>query len=191
MNAVILLATLKATGLSNTETLSEFLQDKMKAEQIDVEIIKLVDHNIPPGTYSNMGAGDDWPGILKKIMAADIVIFATPIWWNNMSSLMQRVVERLDELHDYLMQGKPSGLEGKAAGIVITGDSDGAQSIIASLANFLNAIGLELPPYSTLSVLWDGHAKGKDTPREKLIEKYEKDYAKTAEKMIGQLKAAV
>jgi len=191
MNAVILLATLKATGLSNTETLSEFLQDKMKAEQIDVEIIKLVDHNIPPGTYSNMGAGDDWPGILKKIMAADIVIFATPIWWNNMSSLMQRVVERLDELHDYLMQGKPSGLEGKAAGIVITGDSDGAQSIIASLANFFNAIGLELPPYSTLSVLWDGHAKGKDTPREKLIEKYEKDYAKTAEKMIGQLKAAV
>ena len=191
MNAVILLATLKATGLSNTETLSEFLQDKMKAEQIDVEIIKLVDHNILPGTYSNMGAGDDWPGILKKIMVADIVIFATPIWWNNMSSLMQRVVERLDELHDYLMQGKPSGLEGKAAGIVITGDSDGAQSIIASLANFLNAIGLELPPYSTLSVLWDGHAKGKDTPREKLIEKYEKDSAKTAEKMIGQLKAAV
>jgi hypothetical protein len=38
---------------------------------------------------------------------------------------------------------KPSGLENKKAGIIITGDSDGAQSIIA---NLFNAVGLELPP---------------------------------------------
>jgi hypothetical protein len=82
---------------------------------------------------------------------------------------------------------KPSGLENKKAGIIITGDSDGAQSIIASLANFFNAVGLELPPFATLSVLWEAQAKGKDTPREKLLEKYEKDYASTADKMISQL----
>ena len=41
---------------------------------------------------------------------------------------------------------KLSGLQNKKAGIIITGDSDGAQSIIASLANFFRALGLELPP---------------------------------------------
>ena len=45
---------------------------------------------------------------------------------------------------------KPSGLENKKAGIIITGDSDGDQSIIASLANFFNAVGLELPLFATL-----------------------------------------
>jgi hypothetical protein len=79
---------------------------------------------------------------------------------------------------------KPSGLENKKAGIIITGDSDGAQSIIA---NLFNAVGLELPPFATLSVLWEAQAKNKDTPRQELLEKYEKDYASTADKMISQL----
>ena len=184
---MILLATLKREGLSNTETMSEFFAGRLAGRGVEVETVKLVEHQILPGTYSDMGEGDEWPRILERILAADIVIFATPIWWNNMSSLMQRVVERFDELHDHVMGGKPSGLENKKAGIIITGDSDGAQSIIASLANFFNAVGLELPPFATLSVLWEAQAKGKDTPREKLLEKYEKDYASTADKMISQL----
>ena len=187
MKALILVATLKKEGLSNTQTLSEFLATKMRAEKVDVEMVRLAERSILPGTYSNMGEGDQWPQILESVLAADIVIFATPIWWNNMSSLMQRVVERLDELHDRVMNGDPSGLEGKAAGIVITGDSDGAQSVIASLANFFNAIGLNLPPFATLSVLWSGQAKGKNTTRDELLAKYENEYAKTADKMIKQL----
>ena len=187
MKALILVATLKKEGLSNTQTLSEFLATKMRAEKVDVEMVRLAERSIPPGTYSNMDDGDQWPQILESVLAADIVIFATPIWWNNMSSLMQRVVERLDELHDRVMNGDPSGLEGKAAGIVITGDSDGAQSVIASLANFFNAIGLNLPPFATLSVLWSGQAKGKNTTRDELLAKYDNEYAKTADKMIKQL----
>jgi multimeric flavodoxin WrbA len=115
MKATILLATLKQTGLSNTATLCEFLAERMQRAAITCETIKLVDHNIPPGTYSNMGPGDEWPRILDKILASDILIFATPVWWSNQSSLMQRVIERLDELHDHILEGKPSGLEGKVA----------------------------------------------------------------------------
>ena len=33
-----------------------------------------------------------------KVLASDILIIATPIWWSNQSSLIQRVIERLDEL---------------------------------------------------------------------------------------------
>jgi multimeric flavodoxin WrbA len=189
MRAVVLIATLKREWMSNTETLASFLAERMRGRGIEVKMIRLVDSNIPPGTYSDMGEGDEWPAILSDIMDAEIVVFATPIWWNNMSSLMQRVVERLDELHDHVMRGEPSGLEQKRAGIVITGDSDGAQSVIAMLANFFNAVGLNLPPFATLSVLWDRQAKGKNPTREELLEKYKKEYASTADKMIVAMSA--
>ena len=187
MKATILLGTLKHSGLSNTQTLCEFLARRMEREDIRCEIIKLVDHGILPGTCSDMGKGDAWPAILKKVLASDIVIFATPIWWGGQSSEIQRVIERLDEIHDDILADKPSPFEGKAAGIVITGDSDGAEHVIGNISNFFNAIGLLIPPYATLSVLWDKQAKDKKTPKKTLLEKYESDYADTADKMIRQL----
>lgn len=187
MNATILLATLKKTELSNTETLCEFLAGRMERAGIQCRTVKLVDHEIPPGTYSNMGAGDEWPGILAHMMESDIIVFATPVWWSNHSSLLQRVIERLDELHDYVMEGQPSGLEGKTGGIVVTGDSDGSQSVIGNLCNFFNGVGLLIPPYASLTVLWDRQAKGANPTREELLEKYEKDYGGTADRMIQQL----
>ena len=187
MKAIILLGTLKREGLSNTEVLSDFLANIFRQKDIECTILKLVDYNILPGTYSNMGPGDDWPGILQQLLLADIIIFATPIWWNNQSSEIQKVIERLDELHDEVLAGKPSRLDGKVGGIVITGDSDGAQHIIANLGNFFNAIGLALPPYTTLSVLWEKQAKGVKTTREELLQKYEDAYKSTAEKMMNQI----
>ena len=122
-----------------------------------------------------------------KVLDSDIVILATPVWWGNQSSEIQRVVERLDELHDKVMEGEPSALEGKVGGVVITGDSDGAEHIIGNLCNFFNAVGLLIPPYATLSVLWERQAKGKEPTKEELLGKYESDYAETADKMIRQL----
>lgn len=187
MKATFLLGTLKKSGLSHTETLCEFLAGRMKTKGIETAIVKLATHEIPPGTLSDMGDGDEWPEILRAALASEIIIFATPIWWSNQSSLIQRVVERLDELHDQILAGKRSGLEGKAGGIVITGDSDGAQQVIGNLCNFFNAIGLLIPPYATLSVLWERQAKSADPSKEELLEKYESDYSGTADRMIEQL----
>lgn len=184
--AVILLGTLKKEGMSNTQVLSEFLVSRMESKKIECEIIRLVDFNILAGTYSDMGAGDEWSGILKKILAADIVIFATPVWWGSQSSETQRVIERLDELHDEILKGKKSRLEGKVGGIVVTGDSDGAEHIIGNISNFFNAVGLLLPPYTTLTVLWKGQEKGAKTTRKQLLKKYEDEYAKTADTMVKQ-----
>ncbi|KAA2240284.1 flavodoxin family protein [Chitinophaga agrisoli] len=187
MSALILLATLKTGGLSNTAVLAEFFAGKLQEKGITSETIKLVDHNILPGTYNDMGEGDAWPAILEKIMAAEMVIFATPIWWGNHSSEMQKVIERLDNIHDEILAGKSSRLANKVAGIIITGDSDGAQHIIGNISNFLNAIGVILPPYASLSVLWEGQKKGAKTTRAELMKKYEETYSKTADTMIAQL----
>lgn len=187
MKAIILLGTLKKSGLSNTETLCRFLSRRLERGGIRCEIVKLVDHEILPGTYSDMGAGDEWPAILERLLDSDIVILATPVWWNNQSSLIQRVIERLDELHDRVLAGEASPLEGKVGGVVITGDSDGAQHIIANLCNFFNAVGLLIPPYATLSVLWERQAKSASPTEEELLRKYESDYGSTADRMIRQL----
>lgn len=187
MKALILLATLKKEERSNTEALSRFLAGKMSEQNISSEIIKLVDYKILPGTYSDMGEGDEWPQILDKILAADIIIFATPIWWGGHSSEMQRVIERLDQIHDEIMESKKSRLEGKVGGVVITGDSDGAQHVIGNVANFFNAIGLVLPPFATLSVLSAAQAKGQETSQDELLQMYEKDYGQAANTMVEQI----
>jgi multimeric flavodoxin WrbA len=136
-----------------------------------------------------MGDGDEWPAILERVASSEIVILATPIWWGSHSSLIQRVIERLDELHDDVMAGTGPRLDGKAGGIVISGDSDGAQHVIGNLCNFFNGVGLLIPPYATMSVLWERQAKGANPTREELLETYESAYAKTADKMIDQLLA--
>ncbi len=187
MKAVILLATLKKEGLSNTRTLSEFLAEILEKEKVTCEIIQLVNYHILPGTYLDMGEGDQWPEIFEKIVAADIIIFATPIWWGGHCSQLQQVIERLDQVHDHILEGKKSELEGKVGGIVITGDSDGAQHIIGNVANFFNAIGIVLPPFATLSVLWDGQRKEAPTKRDQLWEKYQKEYLESAQTMAKQL----
>ncbi len=187
MKAVILLGTLKSTGLSNTETLSEFFMKKLISRSVECEIIKLVHFNILPGTYTDLGDADEWPSVLDKILGADIILFATPIWWDNHSSEIQKVIERLDHLHDEILEGKKSRLEGKVGGIIITGDSDGAQHIIAHLANFFNAVGILLPPFTSLSVLNEIQEKGAETSKEELLKMYEVQYSSTADTMIEQL----
>lgn len=187
MKAVILLGTLKNDELSNTSVLCEFLSRRLEDRGIHSETVKLVEYEILPGTCSDMGSGDEWPQILTTILAADIVVMATPIWWDGHSSLIQRVIERLDEIHDEILAGLPSRLDGKVGAIVITGDSDGAQHIIGNLCNFLNAVGVVVPPYGSLSVLWDRQAKGMKPSKEELLQKYEEDYASTADKLIDGL----
>ena len=191
MKALILLATLKKEGQSNTQILCEFFTEFLKKENINTETIKLADHEIFPGTYSNMGAGDAWPAILEKILDAEIIIFATPVWWGGHSSQMQQVIERLDELHDEILEGKESRLMGKTGGIIVTGDSDGSQHIIGNISNFYNALGINLPAFATLTVLWEGFAKSENRNREEILKKLRNDYTPTAEKMAKQLLNAV
>lgn len=190
MKALLLLGTLKATGLSNTETLCEFLTARLEAAGVTCDTVKLVDHRILPGTYTDMGEGDEWPALFERVRAAEMLIVATPIWWGNHSSLVQRMIERLDEVHDGIRAGQPSALDGKAAGIAITGDSDGAEQVIANLCMFFNALGVVVPPYGTVSVLWDRQAKGSDVSKEELMRKFESEYTSTADEMVARLVAA-
>jgi multimeric flavodoxin WrbA len=156
LKAAFLLGTLKPTpGFSHTKVLCELLIEDFKALGVQSEIFRLVDYNIKPGLKSNMGKGDDWPKILEKIFQADILIFATPIWWGIQSSLIQRIIERMDELNDKLLETGESDFANKIGGIVITGAEDGAEHIIGNICNFMSWNGLTIPPACSLSWLGD------------------------------------
>ncbi len=120
--------------------------------------MRLRDYDIQPGTKTEID-GDDWPKIVKKMTRADIVIFATPIWWGIQSSLLQRAIERLDELNDKLLETGKSEFDNKVGGIVITGAEDGAEHIIGNVLNFMTWNGFSIPPAP--SVTWLGDASGK------------------------------
>lgn len=187
LKAIFLLGTLKPSSqTSNTETLSEFLSEHLAEFGVESEIVRLIDFNIKPGVYTHID-DDDWPMILEKIKAADIVILATPVWWDLHSSLIQRAVERLDEIHDEIVKTGRSPFANKVAGIVATGDSDGAMHIIGCLTNFFIAIGFTIPPFPTLTVLWEGQYKGSNTTKKELWDYYKKTNTKYAEQTAKSL----
>lgn len=147
LKVLVLNASLKhGPEISNTEELAQMVLDNMKEYKVSSEIIRLSDKNIPAGLGFREGEGDEWPDIVKKIKAADIVLFATPIWWGGRSSLMQRIIERMDALDEEYIAGGRSALLNKVAGVVITGSEDGAQATLGAIMEVLTFMNFTLPP---------------------------------------------
>ncbi len=132
---------------SNTQEVVDVVLEKMKLlGDIEPEIIRISDKNIPVGVGYKESKDDEWPAIVEKIREAQIVIFATPVWWGQRSSLMQRVIERMDAFDEDVIQGGRKALLNKVAGVVVTGSEDGAQQVIASILEVLMFMNFTLPP---------------------------------------------
>jgi multimeric flavodoxin WrbA len=147
LQALVLNASLKhGPDISNTQEVVDLVAEQFTQYNVTTESIRLADKNIPVGLGFRESDDDEWPDIVSKIKAADIVIFATPIWWGGRSSLMQRVIERLDALdEEYIASGR-SALYNKVAGIVITGSEDGALHTMGTIMMVLTWMGFTLPP---------------------------------------------
>ena len=85
------------------------------------------------------------------------------------------------------METGKSRLTNKVAGIIVTGNLDGAKHIIGNLANFFIALGLTIPPFGTLTVLWSGFAKKSDNSKEEKLKYIEENYTSTAKKAAQNL----
>ena len=108
--------------------------------------MRLSDTTLPVGLGFREAAEDDWPDLVTKIKVADIALFCTPVWWGGRSSLMQRLIERLDALDEEYSATGRSAIKGKVAGIVITGSEDGALSVMGSIMMVLSFMGFTMPP---------------------------------------------
>lgn len=146
MKALILNGTLKPSPEpSNTEALARVLMAEWAKEEIACELIRLVDLDIKPGVKSDQGGGDQWPEVRAKIAGTDILVIATPTWLGQMSSVTKRALERMDaffsETDD---QGRTIAM-GKVAGVVVTGNEDGAHHIVGTVAQPLIDVGFTVP----------------------------------------------
>ena len=98
--ALFLDCTLKRSPeVSNTEGLIDSSRHIMQAHGMQVEVIRPVDHDITTGVWPDMRehgwADDDWPATFDKVLAADVLVLAGPIWLGDNSSVMKQVHERL------------------------------------------------------------------------------------------------
>ncbi|MBF6209769.1 NAD(P)H-dependent oxidoreductase [Nocardia puris] len=159
LNAVALVCTLRPSPApSSSDTLARHVLDELAGHGVRGEVLRVVDHDVRPGVSADEGDGDEWPALRERILAADVLLVATPTWLGHMSSVAQRVLERLDaELSTTDDQGRPV-LVGKVAIAAVVGNEDGAHKIVADLFQGLDDMGYTIPAQGC--TYWNDEAMG-------------------------------
>jgi len=156
--AVFLNCTLKKSPeRSHTRALMDKIAGLMAPLGVECEFMRVVDYTIPFGVSSYMGEGDEWPIIYGKLKACDIMVMGMPIWFGVRSSVAQLVIERLDGSYkDGNAENGQFPLYNKVAGVVVTGNEDGAHDCAATTLFNLSHLGCAIPPNS--DCYWVGDA---------------------------------
>jgi len=157
LSALALVCTLKPSPAeSSSQLLATQLLDELTTHGVTGTAVRLADYDIKPGVSLDEGDGDQWPQIRHQVIASDILVIVTPTWMGHLSSIAQRVLERLDaELSETDADGRPL-VEGKVAVVGVVGNEDGAHAIIADLFQGLNDVGFSIP--SQGATYWNGEA---------------------------------
>ncbi|RYG23415.1 hypothetical protein EON82_14090 [bacterium] len=159
--ALLINCSLKPEGEpSSTQAMLDKVAGVLKANDVKCEFVRAVDAGIKFGVDTNMGKGDGWPKIHKKILAADMLVIGTPIWLGQRCAVCQMVLERMDAMLNETNGQGQMPLYGKVAGICVVGNEDGAQHVGASVLYNLMQIGATIPPNA--EAYWIGPAGGQD-----------------------------
>ena len=78
----------------------------------------------------------------EAILNSDVIVFATPTHWFNVSALMKELIDSLPEAPDY-------PCDGKTAYFLAVCEEDGAQQAINQMMAPLNHMGFRIPPYAS------------------------------------------
>jgi multimeric flavodoxin WrbA len=163
LTAIALNCSLKRSSggeTSSTDKMIGLLVSELKKQGIAFsETIRIADHDVKPGVSSDEGDGDVWPELRRRILAADILIFGTPIWLGQASSVAKRVTERMDAFLSETDDRQRMPSFGKVALLAVVGNEDGAHNVCAELYQALNDTGWTLAA-SAVSY-WVGEAMGK------------------------------
>jgi multimeric flavodoxin WrbA len=151
LRAVFVNCTLKRSPeRSHTQGLADIAIGVMEANGVEVDVIRAVDHELPPGVQPDMTEHgwptDDWPGLFQRVMAADIVILATPIWLGEKSSVCTKVIERLYGNSAQLNEAGQYAYYGRVGGCLVTGNEDGAKHCAMNVLYSLQHLGFTIPP---------------------------------------------
>ena len=157
LKALVLNCTLtRSPADSSTDLLGRQLLDALGENGATGDLIRVVDRDVRFGVSTDEGQGDAWPEIRQQVLDADILVFATPVWLGQPSSVTKMVLERLDaELSETDEQGRMTTYD-KVALVAVVGNEDGAHHISAELFQALNDTGFSLAPNAV--TYWVGQA---------------------------------
>lgn len=158
LTAAAINCSLSAKGRpSSTDAMIAVLAEHFAALNVKVaDPIRIAAHNVKWGVTSNEGPGDDWPKIREQILAADILIFGTPIWMGQASSVAKLVLERMDAFLGETDEAGRMPSYSKVAVAAIVGNEDGAHNVTAQLFQSLNDTGWTIP--AVAACYWVGEA---------------------------------
>src|ERR1700709_34669 len=157
LTALVLACSLeKSPKESSSELIGRDVLAELGELGVEGEIGRAVDHDIRFGVSTDEGDGDEWPQIRAKLLAADILVIATPIWMGQPSSVTKMVLERLDaELSETDDEGRLLTY-GKVAIVAVVGNEDGAHHVVAECLQGLNDTGFSVAPNA--GTYWVGEA---------------------------------
>jgi len=161
LKALFINCTLKPSPqLSHTRGLIDISKAIMEKNGVTVEVIRAVDHDIAYGVWPDMTEHgwerDEWPAILAKVMAADILVLTSPIWLGDKSSVCTKVIERLYAASGELNDAGQYAYYGRVGGCLITGNEDGAKHCAMNMLYSLQHLGYVIPPQADAA--WVGEA---------------------------------
>ena len=146
MRALVLNCALKASpAASNTEALARVVIEALEGQGVTTGLVRVADYDVRPGVSSDEGDGDQWPRLQAKVLESEILVMASPTWLGTMSSVAKRVLERMDAMiSETDHQGRPVAYN-HVAGVIVTGNEDGAHHVINEIAGALGDIGFTIP----------------------------------------------
>ncbi len=152
---------------SSTQKLLDEIFAALKTHGVQTDSARIADFDVHPGVKTDEGHGDQWPQLRQKVLDAQILVLATPIWMGQPSSLAKRVLERMDAFLGEIGDDGRYPTFGHVAIAAVVGNEDGAHHVCAELYQALTDVGFTIPggtpPY------WVGEAMGdvdyKDLPK--------------------------
>ena len=151
LRALFINCTLKRSPeRSHTQGLIERSAAIMTKHGVAVDVLRAVDHDIATGVWPDMTehgwATDEWPRIYPRVLAADILVLAGPIWLGDNSSVMKQVIERLYANSHLLNEAGQYVYYGRVGGCLITGNEDGVKHCAMNVLYSLQHLGYVIPP---------------------------------------------
>ena len=161
LSALYFNCTLKRSPeLSHTQAVLDISANIMRKNGVAVEVIRAVDHDIATGVWPDMTEHgwdtDEWPEIFARVLAADILVIAGPIWLGDNSSVTKRVIERLYAHSGDLNDQGQWVYYGRVGGALVTGNEDGIKHCAQNILYSLQHIGYVIPPQADAG--WIGEA---------------------------------
>jgi multimeric flavodoxin WrbA len=158
LKALFINCTLKRSPApSNTAGLVDVSRRIMEKHGVEVEVLRAIDHDIATGIWPDMTEhgwpADAWPAIYNKVLAADILVIAGPIWLGDNGSVTKQVIERLYACSHLLNDAGQYAYYGRVGGCLITSNEDGVKHCAMNVLYSLQHLGYTIPPQADAGLI--------------------------------------